>query len=114
MNHPTSAAKTPGTPGIPGIPVPGKGLFIAGCITLLLFSAVHMIPMFNDMFVEPTKLAEIEAKRAMAAVVVDIGPFHTHLGKLHQLLSASYSTLLFFVATLNLVALPALTAPTSG
>ena len=89
---------------------PGKRLFIAGCIVLLLFSAVHMIPMFSDMFVEPTKPAEIEAKRAMAAVVIDMGPFHTNWAKLTQLLSASYSTLLFFVVALNLVALPAIIA----
>jgi hypothetical protein len=98
----TSAAPTP---------VPrGKRLFIAGCITLVIFSAVHMIPMFMSMFVEPTKPAEIEAKRAMAAVAVDIGPFHTHWGNLNQLLSVSYTTLLFFVAALNLVALPAVIA----
>src|SRR5262245_39984931 len=91
---------------------PGKRLFIAGCIVLLLFSAVHMIPMFNDIFVEPTQPAEIEAKRAMAAVVIDMGPFHTHWGKLNQLLSASYSTLLFFVVALDFVALPAIIAHT--
>lgn len=90
--------------------VPGKGLFIAGCITLLLFSAVHMIPMFSDLLVEPTKPAEIEAKRAMAAVVVDIGPFHTNWARLNQLLSVSYSAFLFFVVALNLVALPAVIA----
>lgn len=90
--------------------VPGRGAFIAGCITLVLFSAVHMIPMFVDLFTEPTKPVEVEAKRAMAAVAVDMGPFHTHWGKLTQLLSVSYSTLLFFVAALNLVALPAVIA----
>ena len=89
---------------------PGKRSFIAGCITLFLFSAVHMIPMFADMFIEPTKPLEIEAKRAMAAVAVDMGPFHTHWGKLTQLLSVSYSALLFFVVALNLVALPAVMA----
>jgi hypothetical protein len=89
---------------------PGKRLFIAGTIVLLLFSAVHMIPMFADIFGEPTEPAMIEAKRAMAAVVIDMGPFHTHAGKLTQLLSASYSALLFFVVALNFVALPAVIA----
>jgi hypothetical protein len=92
------------------IPAPGKRLFVAGNIVLLLFSAVHMIPMFFDFFVAPTKPLEIEAKRALAAVVIDMGPFHTHWGKLNQLLSASYSTLLFFVVALNFVALPAVAA----
>jgi hypothetical protein len=94
-----SAAKTP-----------GKRLFIAGCITLLLFSAVHMTTMFVNLFVEPTKPVEVEATRAMAAVAVDMGPFHTSWLGLNRLLSASYSTLLLFVAALNLVALPAVVA----
>jgi hypothetical protein len=88
----------------------GRRPFIAGCITLLLFSAVHMIPMLADLFVEPTKPVEVEAKRAMAAVAVDMGPFHTSWLGLNRLLSASYSTLLLFVAVLNLVALPAVVA----
>jgi hypothetical protein len=89
---------------------PGKGMFIAGCVTLFLFSAVHMIPMFADIFTEPTKPAEIEAKRAMAAVAVDIGPFHSDWAQLNQLLSVSYSAMLFFVVALNMVALPAIIA----
>ena len=90
--------------------IPGKGRFLAGCFTLLLFSAVHMIPMFADIFTEPSKPAEVEAKRAMTAVVVAIGPFHSNWAKLNQLLSVSYSALLFFVVALNLVALPAIIA----
>lgn len=89
---------------------PGKGMFVAGCYTLLLFSAVHMIPMFGDIFVEPSKPVEVEAKRAMTAVDVAIGPFHSNWVKLNQLLSVSYSALLFFVVALNLVALPAIVA----
>lgn len=89
---------------------PGKGPFVAGCYTLLLFSAVHMIPMFADIFTEPTKPPEVEAKRAMVAVAVDIGPFHSNWAKLNQLLSVSYSALLFFVVAINLVALPAIVA----
>jgi hypothetical protein len=85
----------------------GRRLFIAGCITIILFSATHIIPMLADLFGEPTKPVEIEAKRAMSAVAVDIGPFHSNWAKLNQLLSVSYSTLLFLVAALNLVALPA-------
>ena len=95
----TSAAKTP-----------GRHLFIAGCSTLLLFSAVHMIPMFAELLVERTEAREIEANRAMATAVVDMGPFHTSWLGLNRLLSASYSTLLFFVVALNLVALPAIIA----
>ena len=89
---------------------PGKRPFIAGCVTLLLFTATHMITMFANLSVEPTKPVEVEATRAMAAVAVDVGPFHTSWLGLNRLLSASYSTLLLFVAALNLVALPAVVA----
>jgi len=89
---------------------PGRGFFIAGCVTLFLFSAVHMIPMFISIFTEPTAPAEIEAKRAMTAVAVDIGPFHANWAGLNQLLSVSYSALLFFVVALDFVALPAVIA----
>lgn len=96
---------------VPAATAPGKRPFIAGCITLLLFGSVHMITMFANLFVEPTKPVEIEANRAMAAVAVDMGPFHTSWLGLNRLLSASYSTLLLLVAALNLVALPAIIAP---
>lgn len=89
---------------------PGQRLFVAGCIVLALFSSVHMIPMFVSLFTEPTVQVEIDAKRAMAAVAVDMGPFHSHWGLLNHLLSTSYSTLLFFVVALNLVAMPAVVA----
>lgn len=45
----------------PAAKTQGRAAFIAGNITLLLFSAVHMIPMFAAMFTEPTVPAEIEA-----------------------------------------------------
>jgi hypothetical protein len=95
-------------------PGAGKRLFIAGCVVLLLFSTVHMIPMFYSIFVEPTRPLEIEAKRAMTAVAVDMGPFHTSWFGLNQLLSISYSALLFFVVAINLVALPAVIAAGGG
>lgn len=92
-----------------GVPqLTGKRLFVGGCIVLFLFSSVHLIPMFMDFFGTPTDPLQIEAKRAMSAVVVEMGPFHTHWGKLNQLLSASYSALLYFVVALNLVVLPAI------
>lgn len=46
----------------------------------------------------------------MAAIAVDIGPFHSDWSQLNLLLSVSYSALLFFVVALNLVALPAVVA----
>lgn len=104
---------TPTTPTIPippPISVPGKRLFVAGCIVLLLFSTVHMIPMLADLLTTPTEPVQVEAKRAMAAVTVDMGPFHSHWGKLNQLLSVSYSALLYFVVAVNLVALSGVVA----
>ncbi len=90
--------------------VPGRALFVAATWVLVLFSTIHMIPMFADLFGSPTQPLEIEAKRAMAAVTVDLGPFHTHWGKLNQLLSASYSALLYFVAAVNFVTVGAAAA----
>lgn len=90
---------------IVGERVPGKRLFVAGCVVLLVFSTVHMIPMFLSLLTEPTKPPEIEAKRAMSAAIVDIGPARSDWMQLHHLLSVSYSVLLYVVAAINLVAL---------
>jgi hypothetical protein len=91
-------------------PLPGRRLFIAGCITLLIFSTVHLVPFFQSSFVEPTNPLEVEANRALTAVPVDIGPFHSNSAKLVHLLSASYSVLLYFVVALNFAALPSVAA----
>ncbi len=90
--------------------VRGKCWFIAGCVVLILFSIVHMIPMFIGLFSEPTAPLEIEAQRAMTAVTVDIGPMRSNWAKLNNLLSTYLSALLLFVAAINIVALPAVIA----
>jgi hypothetical protein len=95
---------------MPDSTAPGSRLFRAGAIGYLVFAAVHLLPFLRSVFVAPTDPHEIEAERALRAVVVDMGPFHTHFGLLVKLLSASYSTLLLFVGALNLVALPAAVA----
>jgi hypothetical protein len=94
----------------PAPPTPGRRLFLAGCITLVIFSTVHLIPFFHSILAEPTDPLEVEASRALAAVAVDMGPFHSNFGKLVHLLSASYSVLLYFVAALNFAALPSVAA----
>lgn len=95
---------------MPDATVPGSRLFRAGAIGYLVFAAVHLTAFLRSVLVAPTDPLEIEAERALRAVVVDMGPFHTHFGRLVRLLSASYSTLLLFVGVLNLVALPAVVA----
>jgi hypothetical protein len=85
-------------------------LFRAGAIGYLVFAGVHLTAFLRSILVAPTDPLQIEAERALRAVVVDMGPFHTHFGQLVRLLSASYSTLLLFVGVLNLVALPAVVA----
>jgi hypothetical protein len=89
---------------------PGSRQFRAGAIGYLVFAAVHLMAFLQSVLVAPTDPLQIEADRALRAVAVDLGPFHTHFGLLVQLLSASYSTLLLFVGVLNLVALPAAVA----
>ncbi len=89
---------------------PGSRLFRAGAIGYLVFAGVHLTAFVRSILVAPTDPLQIEAERALRAVVVDMGPFHTHFGQLVRLLSASYSTLLLFVGVLNLVVLPAAVA----
>jgi hypothetical protein len=88
----------------------GSRLFRAGAIGYVVFAGVHLTTFLRNLLMAPTDPLQIEAERALRAVVVDMGPFHTHFGHLVRLLSASYSTLLLFVGTLNLVALPAAVA----
>jgi hypothetical protein len=92
---------------MPDPTAPGIRLFRAAAIGYLVFALVHLTAFLQGMLVAPTDPLEIEAHRALRAVAVDMGPFHTHFGHLVRLLSASYSTLLLFVGVLNLVALPA-------
>ena len=88
----------------------GRGLFRAGAIGYFVFAGVHFTAFLHSILVQPTDPLQIEADRALRAVAVDMGPFHTHFANLVRLLSASYSTLLVFVGVLNLVALPAAAA----
>jgi hypothetical protein len=86
---------------------PGSRLFRAAAIGYFVFAAVHFVGFLHGILVAPTDPLQIEAERALRAVAVDMGPFHTHFGLLVRLLSASYSTFLVFIGVLNLVALPA-------
>jgi hypothetical protein len=88
----------------------GSRLFRAGAVGYVIFAAVHFVAFLRSVLVAPTNPLEIEAERALQAVVVDLGPFHSHFGLLVQLLSASYTTFLVFLGVLNLVALPAAAA----
>jgi hypothetical protein len=84
----------------------GRRPFIAACIVLLLFGGTHMVTFLSTAFKPPTDPLQIDADRAMRAVTLDMGPFHTHAAHLVHLLSASYSPLLIAVAVINLIALP--------
>ena len=84
---------------------PGRRPFIAACIVLILFGGTHMLTFLRALFVPLTDPLQIEADRAMRAVTLDMGPFHTNAAMLMHLLSASYSPLLIGLATINLIAL---------
>ena len=90
---------------MPDATAPGRRLFRAGAIGYLVFAGVHLMAFLRSVLVAPTDPLQIEAEHALRAVVVDMGPFHTHFGLLVRLLSASYSTLLLFVGVLNLTVL---------
>jgi hypothetical protein len=95
---------------MPSTTAPGSRSYRAASIGYLVFAAVHLAAFLRSLLVAPTDPLEVEAQRALRAVAVDLGPFHTDFGQLVHLLSASYSTFLVFVGVLNLVALPAAVA----
>ena len=80
---------------------PGRPLFLAGNIVLLLLGIVHLLPFFASNLVPPGNQIEIEVHRALHALKYDMGPFHATGWHTTQLLSGSYSTLVIFVAILN-------------
>jgi hypothetical protein len=90
--------------------VPGSRLFRAGAIGYIVFAGVHFTAFIQEFLFPPTELVRVEAQRALRAVTVDMGPFHTDFSQLVRLLSGSYSTLLLCVGILNLVAFPAAAA----
>ena len=89
----------------------GRRWFIAGSIALLVFGSVHLLAVYQSLFVPPSTPAEIEADRALAALKMDMGPFHPTGWHTVNILNSSYSALLLYVGVLNLVALgPAIAA----
>jgi hypothetical protein len=82
--------------------IPGRRLFIAGNIVLLLLGIVHLLPFIQSNFVPPGTEIERDIHRALHSLKLDMGPFHATGWHTVQLLSASYSTLVLFVAVLNL------------
>lgn len=89
----------------------GRKMFIAGAITLLIFGSVHLLAVYQSLFVAPTAPAEIEADRALYALKFDMGPFHPTGWHTVNILNSSYSALLLYAGVLNLTAVgPAIAA----
>jgi len=85
-------------------PVPGKRLFIAASIVLLLFGGTHLATVIRSRVHPPATPAEARLKADMQAHRDRVGPITLSAWDAVQILSASYSTLLFYVGALNLSA----------
>lgn len=90
---------------------PGRRLFMAASIVLILFGAVHVLAIYKSLVVGPETPAEADADRALRAFAMKMGPFHPTGWHTLNILNASYSVLLIYAGALNLIALgPAIAA----
>ncbi len=90
---------------------PGRRLFLAGSIVLILFGAVHVLAVYKSLIVGPESPAEADADRALRAFSMNMGPFHPTGWHTLNILNASYSVLLIYAGVINLIALgPAIAA----
>jgi len=92
--------------------IPGRRTFLAGCIVLLLFGAVHFTAVIKSNFFDtPTPDETRMAEALKARTILEAGPFHATMWNAVQILSSSYSFLLFQTGVLSLIALrPAIAA----
>jgi len=90
---------------------PGRRLFLAGSIVLILFGAVHVLEVYKSLVVGSESPAEVEADRALRAFSTKMGPFHPTGWHTLNILNASYSVLFIYAGVINLIALgPAIVA----
>jgi len=81
----------------------GRATFLAGNITLTLFATVHLLAVYNANFGRPRSEAEAQLHAQARSLATDLGPFHATAWGAIQILNASYSALLAYVAVLNFV-----------
>lgn len=74
---------------------------------LVLFGLVHSLAVYNANFGQPRSAAEAELYRMMMDLQIQMGPMRPSAWGAAQILNASYSVLLLYVGTLNLLVLGA-------
>ena len=90
---------------------PGRRLFMAASIVLIIFGAVHVLAVYKSLVVGPESPAEADADRALRAFSMKMGPFHPTGWHTLNILNASYSVLLIYAGVINLIAVhPAIAA----
>ncbi len=77
---------------------------------LVLFGLVHSLAVYNTNFGQPRSAAEAELYRMMMDLQIQMGPMRASAWGAAQILNASYSVLLLYVGTLNLLVLGAVVA----
>lgn len=90
----------------------GRRTFVAASAALLFFGAVHVLRIYTDNFAPPRTLQEAELRAMMKSFGVPFGNLFPTAWGANQILSASYSILLIWTGTLNLLLLRA--AATAG
>jgi len=88
----------------------GRRTFVAASVALLVFGAVHVLRIYADNFAPPRTLQEAELRAMMKSFGVPFGNLYPTAWSANQILSASYSILLIWTGTLNLLLLRAAAA----
>lgn len=93
------------TAGLAARVVPGQRTFLGAAMGLVLFGLVHLLTVYNANFGPPRSAAEAELRRMMMDLQMQIGPMRPSAWDAVQILNASYSVLLLYAETLNLLVL---------
>src|SRR5262245_17696275 len=91
--------------------VRGRRTFIAGAIVLLLFGGTHLLTVFKTSLTPPATPQEQAVDKALRdMVLISAGPIHPTARDAVDILTRSYSVLLFFVGVVDLLCWRAMAA----
>lgn len=84
--------------------VRGRRAFVAGIVFLFVFGAAHGLAVYSSNFKQPATEDARQVQGILKETVVQKSPFQATTWGAVQILSCSYSALLFYVAMLNALA----------
>ncbi len=93
------------TAGLAARVAPGQRMFLGAAVGLVLFGLVHSLAVYNANFGPPRSAADAELHQLMRDLQIQVGPMRSSAWGAVQILNASYSVLLLYVGTLNLLVL---------